>query len=134
MSVILTRPDRIYIDYTAERIAERLLRDQGVSLTDSPGYKYLLIDTKREVEYHADVVNPRDHSVTIRIYDEDGESADLPLGHPVVEWDDLTSRRDLVRDVFLPDALDARERREYGRELASLRSELQRRERMEVSS
>lgn len=45
---------------TAEEIAREILELGGVTLTDSPGFKYLLVDTIREVEYHASPLTDTD--------------------------------------------------------------------------
>lgn len=123
----LTRPDRFYLG-SPRSIAARLLRDQGVTLTESPGYKYLLTDTAREVEYHGEEVPAQGvYEVFITVFDADGEEAELPLDHPLVDTDTLKARRDDVRDVFLPDAYDNDSKQMYANELQALRRELQNR-------
>lgn len=117
--VVLQRPDRFYVGYP-EDIAKRLLRDQGVTLTDSPGYKYLLVDTTREVEYHGEPVPAQGvDEVFITVFDPDGSDVELPLDHPLADYDTLVSRRDDVRDVFLPDAY-GEDAQMYRRELVAL--------------
>lgn len=119
----IQRPDRFYVGH-ARSIAQRILRDEYGQVDPAPS---LLLDTKREVEHHGDPVPAQGKDeVFIVVFDADGEEAELPLDHPLVDEDTIKARRDDVRDVFLPDAYGD-ERRMYAAELDALRRELNRR-------
>lgn len=66
-------------------------------------------------------------TVTIQVYDEEGNARHLPLDHPDVTMDELSSRRYNVKNVFLPDALTKRERLDYTAELLELTAEIDKR-------
>lgn len=114
--VVLQRPDRFYVGYPRS-IAQRLLRSEYGQTDPNPS---LLLDTIREVEYHGEPVPAQGvDEVFITVFDPDGSDVELPLDHPLADYDTLVSRRDDVRDVFLPDAY-GEDAQMYRRELAAL--------------
>lgn len=127
MRYTLTRPEGLYVG-TAASIAREVLTAQGVTLTDSPGFKYLLVDTIREVEYHGEVVpEPADGEVTVALYDRNGNhTVDVPLDHPLVDEDLLRSRREAIRYFLGGEGLTAQDRAAYRREDTHLATALHR--------